>query len=248
MTNLQPRVRRGVAVLAAGLLAAALAGCQGAAPLTPAPAPAASLATTPAATPAPGSSTSSPATTSTSAALAQLAGLAVKGPAPMTGYSRAKFGPAWADEDHNGCDTRNDVLRRDLTDTTLKAGTHGCVVLTGVLVDPYTARTIDFTRGSSTSTAVEIDHVVALADAWRTGAQAWSPARREQYANDPLVLLAVDGPTNEAKGDGDAATWLPPNKAYRCTYAARQVTIKSTYSLWVTPAEHDALERILHAC
>ena len=89
---------------------------------------------------------------------------------------------------------------------------------------------------------------MALADAWRTGARAWSAARREQYANDPLVLLAVDGPTNEAKGAGDAATWLPPNKAYRCTYATRQVTIKSTYSLWVTPAEHDALERVLRSC
>lgn len=248
MTNLHPRASRGAAVLAAALLAAALAGCQGAAPLTPAPAPASSLATTPATTTAPDSSTNSSAPMSTSQALAQLARLAVKGPAPMTGYSREQFGPAWADTDHNGCDTRNDILRRDLTGTTLKAGTHGCVVLAGVLADPYTGHSIDFTRGSSTSTAVEIDHVVALADAWRTGAQAWSPDKREEYANDPLVLLAVDGPTNEAKGDGDAATWLPPNKAYRCTYAARQVTIKTTYSLWVTPAEHDALERILHTC
>lgn len=242
MTNLHPVARRGAALVAAGLLAAGLAGCQGAGPLAPAPAAAATGVATS------GLHTSTSSATSTVDALTQLAGLAVKGPAPMTGYTRDQFGPAWADEDHNGCDTRNDVLRRDLTDTTLKPGTHGCVVLTGALADPYTGHRIGFTRGSSTSTAVEIDHVVALADAWRTGAQTWSAARREQYANDPLVLLAVDGPTNEAKGAGDAATWLPPNKAYRCTYATRQVTIKSTYSLWVTPAEYDALERILRNC
>ena len=232
-------VRRGVvAVITATLLVAPLSACQvGNAVASALPA---AEATTAVASPA--------ATTSAVSALEQLSHLAVKGSAPMTGYSREQFGPAWADEDHNGCDTRNDILRRDLTDVTLKAGTHGCVVLTGVLSDPYTGHTIPFTRGSTTSTAVEIDHVVALADAWRTGAQAWSAARRQQYANDPLELLAVDGPTNVAKGDGNAATWLPPNKAYRCTYATRQVTIKVTYGLWVTRAEHDALARILNAC
>lgn len=186
---------------------------------------------------------------SVAAALEQLAALPVKGPAPMTGYSRDQFGPAWADTDKNGCDQRNDVLRRDLTDTTVKPGTHGCVVLTGTLHDPYTGTTIAFTRGQDTSLAVQIDHVVALADAWRTGAQSWTPAKREAYASDAqLVLLAVDGPTNKAKGDANAATWLPPNKTYRCAYATQQVAIKASYGLWVTPPERDALARVLTSC
>jgi hypothetical protein len=103
-------------------------------------------------------------------------------------------------------------------------------------------------RGQTTSDAVQIDHVVALANAWQTGAQQLTATTREQLANDPLELLAVDGPTNQAKGDGDAATWLPPNKTYRCAYAARQIAVKAKYALWVTPAEHDALTRILTTC
>src|SRR5664279_3550401 len=182
-----------------------------------------------------------------------LASLAIKGRAPKTGYSRAQFGSAWTDDTnapggHNGCDTRNDILARDLTHTVIKAGTGGCVVLTGTLHDPYTARTIAFTRGVSTSTRVQIDHVAALSDAWQKGAQQLSLANRITLANDPLELLAVDGPTNEAKGDGDAATWLPPNKAYRCAYVARQVAVKARYHLWVTQAEHDAITRVLAAC
>ena len=179
-------------------------------------------------------------------AAAKLATLAVKGRAPKTGYSRTQFGPAWADVDHNHCDTRNDILARDLTDIVRRAG--GCTVQSGTLQDPYTGKTIHFVRGTTTSTAVEIDHVVALSDAWQKGAQAWDAATRLTYANDPLVLLAVDGPTNEAKGDGDAATWLPPNKAYRCDYVARQIAIKAKYELWVTPAEHDTMAGILDTC
>ena len=167
-------------------------------------------------------------------ALAVLATLPVKGRAPMTGYARtADFGAAWLDVDRNGCDTRNDILRRDLADTTGS----GCRVLTGVLDDPYTGEPIDFVRGAGTSTAVQIDHVVALGDAWQTGAQRLSQAKRIDLANDPINLFAVDGPTNERKGDGDAATWLPPNKAFRCTYIAHQVGVKKAYGLWVTPAE-----------
>ncbi len=181
-------------------------------------------------------------------ALAGLATLAVKGRAPKTGYDRALFGQAWADVDRNGCDTRNDVLRRDLTAYVLKAGTHGCVVLSGTLHDPYTGTTIEFVRGPVTSTAVQIDHVVALSDAWQKGAQQLSAESRRAFANDSLNLLAVDGPTNKRKGDGDAATWLPPNKPYRCPYAARQVAVKAKYRLWVTSAERDALGRILATC
>jgi hypothetical protein len=186
-------------------------------------------------------------------AVALLATLRVKGRAPKTGYERDRFGSAWTDDNtqpygHNGCDTRNDILRRDLSAVVVKAGTHGCTALTGTLDDPYTGRTIHFVRGQSTSTAVQIDHVVALSDAWQTGAQPWGVDRRADLANDPLNLLAVDGPTNEAKGDGDAATWLPPNKAYRCAYGARQVAVKARYGLWLTPAEHDAIATVLARC
>ena len=181
-------------------------------------------------------------------AIAALATLSVKGRAPRTGYDRALFGQAWADVDRNGCDTRNDVLRRDLTAYVLKAGTHGCLVLSGTLRDPYTATTIAFVRGQGTSTMVQIDHVVALSDAWQKGAQRWSTPQRTAYANDSLNLLGVDGSTNASKGDGDAATWLPPNKAYRCSYVARQVAVKAKYKLWVTTAEGDVLARILATC
>ncbi|MET3811346.1 DUF1524 domain-containing protein [Arthrobacter sp. UYEF3] len=183
-----------------------------------------------------------------SKALDVLATLPVKGRAPKTGYSRDQFGQAWADVDRNGCDTRNDVLRRDLTAVTLEAGTRDCVVLSGALNDPYTAKPINFVRGTSTSTAVQIDHVVALSDAWQKGAQQLSPAQRLAFANDPLNLLAVDGPANTQKSDGDAATWLPPNKSYRCAYVARQISVKASYALWVSQAEHDAMARILGDC
>jgi hypothetical protein len=181
----------------------------------------------------------------TGTALALLQTLPVKGRAPKTGYTRAQFGPAWTDVDHNGCDTRNDILRRDLRHITLSGS---CKVLSGTLNDPYTATVIHFTRGVKTSTAVQIDHVVALSNAWQSGAQQLSAARREQLANDPLNLLAVDGPTNEAKGDGDAATWLPPNKAFRCRYVATQISVKAVYHLWVTPAEKSAMTRVLSSC
>lgn len=186
-------------------------------------------------------------------ALAGLASLPVKGRAPMTGYDRSAFGPAWSDDTddewgHNGCDTRNDVLRRDLTDLVLKPDTHGCLVLSGTLQDPYGNTTISFVRGVGTSTAVQIDHVVALADAWQTGAQGWSAERRKAFANDPRELLAASGPLNESKRDGDAATWLPPYHPFRCAYVARQVEVKRAYGLWVTQAEHDAIARVLARC
>ena len=193
------------------------------------------------------------ATSTVTAAISALESIPVKGRAPKTGYSREQFGQAWSDDvlvefGHNGCDTRNDILRRDLTDVAIKRGTNGCVVLSGVLADPYTGTSIDFARGKDSSAAVQIDHVVPLSNAWQTGAQQWSADKRRYFANDPRNLQATDGPTNQAKGDGDAATWLPPNKGYRCTYAARMVEVKATYGLWVTPPEHDALSRILSNC
>ncbi len=182
-----------------------------------------------------------------------LGGIPIKGRAPKTGYSRAEFGPSWTDDvavagGHNGCDTRNDILRRDLQVTAIKPGTRGCVVLTGILQDPYTGRRIDFTRGQRTSSAVQIDHVVALNDAWQKGAQQIGAARRRMLANDPLNLLAVDGPANSQKGAGDAATWLPHDKAFRCRYVALQTHVKGRYRLWMTRAEHDAIARILAGC
>ncbi len=181
-------------------------------------------------------------------ALAALDELPVKGRAPKTGYDRDQFGPAWTDVDRNGCDTRNDVLARDLSATTLKAGTRGCVVLSGTLADPYSGLDLSFVRGVETSSQVQIDHVVALGDAWQKGAQGLDAGTRTAIANDPLNLLAVDGPLNGAKGAGDAATWLPPSRGYRCAYVARQVAVKVRYRLWVTAAERDASARVLGSC
>ena len=209
-------------------------------------APPTAAAATPGAGQVPAADDAQPASAGT--ALEVLATIPVKGRAPKTGYSRDQFGQAWADVDRNGCDTRNDMLRRDLSSLALKPGTGDCVVLSGVLNDPYTASLINFLRGSSTSDAVQIDHVVALSDAWQKGAQQLSGAQRLSFANDPLNLLAVDGPTNQLKSDGDAATWLPPNKSFRCEYVARQISVKAGYGLWVTQAEHDAMARVLGEC
>ena len=186
-------------------------------------------------------------TTATVQAADLLETLPVKGRAPKTGYERSLFGPTWADVDQNGCDTRNDILNRDLTDITYVTSVP-CTVKTGVLADPYTGTVINFVRGTTTSSAVQIDHVVALSDAWQKGAQQLTTEQRTAFANDPLNLQATDGPTNQQKGDGDAATWLPPAKGFRCEYVARQVSVKARYNLWVTQAEHDAIAGILATC
>jgi hypothetical protein len=176
-----------------------------------------------------------------------LATLPIKGRAPKTGYERALFGPTWADVDRNGCDTRNDILQRDLTGL-MFTNSVPCKVQSGVLADPYTGSTINFLRGTTTSSDVQIDHVVALSDAWQKGAQQLTTEQRAAFANDPLNLQATDGRTNMQKGDGDAATWLPSNRGFRCEYVARQVSVKARYSLWVTQAEHDAIAGILSGC
>jgi hypothetical protein len=170
--------------------------------------------------------------------------LTVKGRAPKTGYSRSQFGQAWFDTDHNGCDTRNDILRRDLTSRLMK---NACKVMAGTLApDPYTGTSIRFVYGGVSE--VDIDHLVALSDAWQKGASAWSAGKRLALANDPLNLLAVDASVNRSKGDGDTATWLPPNRSYRCSYVAKQVAVKGKYGLWVTAAERDAMVRVLSTC
>ncbi|MEE9095717.1 HNH endonuclease family protein [Pseudarthrobacter phenanthrenivorans] len=222
------------------MLAASLVGCDGTAHAFEAAQSAPGI---------PGRATVAPEAAGDAArALVQLETIQVKGRAPKTGYTRDQFGPAWADIDHNGCDTRNDILARDLIDKTFKAGTNNCVVASGTLADKYTGATITFVRGQDTSSKVQIDHVVPLSDAWQKGAQQLSGERREELANDPLNLMAADGPTNAAKGDSDAATWLPPNKAFRCEYVARQTSVKAKYSLWVTQAEHDSIAGILEGC
>ena len=182
-----------------------------------------------------------------SEALRILNTLPVKGRAPKTGYSRTQFGDAWSDIDHNGCDTRNDILNRDLTAKQHK-NSRGCVVISGILNDPYTGKVINFMRGKDTSEQVQIDHVVALSDAWQSGAQEISAQERLQLANDPENLLAVDGPANQQKSDSDAATWLPANASFRCSYVARQIRVKAKYHLWVKPAEKEAMINVLTPC
>jgi hypothetical protein len=179
-------------------------------------------------------------------AAAQLATLTVKGRAPMTGYDRERFGQAWLDADRNGCDTRNDVLRRDLHPYRLDSGTNGCVVLSGVLDDPYTGRPIRFVRGGAGE--VDIDHVVALGNAWVSGAWRFDVHTRAALANDPLNLLAVDAGANRSKADSDAASWLPPYTSERCAYVARQIAVKAKYDLSVTPAERAQMARQLTTC
>ena len=163
-------------------------------------------------------------------------------------YDRQAFGQRWADTDHNGCDTRNDILARDLARPTFKPGTRDCVVLTGTLAEPYTGTTIQFQRGDKSSALVQIDHVVALADAWRSGAWQWDAQRRQEFANDPENLLAVDGAANEDKSASSADQWLPPNVAYRCDYVKRQIAVKYAYGLSVTQAEQDAMATQLTTC
>ena len=177
-------------------------------------------------------------------ALVALNNLEVKGRAPKTGYARSQF-PHWSDPDRNGCDARNDTLKRDLTNVTYKVGTRECKVIAGQLLDPFSGKVITF---STTKVVIDIDHVVALSNAWQTGAAYFDKNKRSQIANDPLNLLAVDSKLNRQKGDGDAATWLPPSKAFRCEYVARQVAVKAKYGLWVTQPEKVAIDKILSTC
>jgi hypothetical protein len=177
-------------------------------------------------------------------ALVALNNLEVKGRAPKTGYARSQF-PHWSDPDRNGCDARNDTLKRDLTNVTYKVGTRECKVIAGQLLDPFSGKVITF---STTKVVIDIDHVVALSNAWQTGAAYFDKSKRTQIANDPLNLLAVDSKLNRQKSDGDAATWLPPRKAFRCEYVARQVAVKVKYGLWVTKPEKAAIGKILSTC
>ena len=166
------------------------------------------------------------------------------------GYDRDSFGYRETDDDGNGCDIREDILARDMTEVTYRGltGQSACQVKSGTLQDPYTGKTIHFTRGVQTSTAVQIDHVVALENAWQSGAKSWDTAKRYRFGNDPYNLLAVDGPANQEKSSSSAAYWLPTNGDYRCEYVARQIGVKSKYGLSVTSQEKDAMLSVLHSC
>ena len=162
-------------------------------------------------------------------------------------YDRtADFGPAWADVDHNGCDTRNDMLRRDLTRIKVRTGTHGCVVIAGRYDEPYTGAEMTFSKAQASE--IQIDHLVPLHAAWMLGAFRWSPELRLAYANDPMVLISASGPANQDKGDRLADSWKPTNRGAWCAYAANTVAIHHKYVLPVTSSERSALKRMLATC
>ena len=181
----------------------------------------------------------------------QLKGLQVRGWDRTSDFKRFQFGQAWSDDvdvefGHNGCNTRDDILRRDLKNLAVRPFT--CFAQSGTLIDPYTGTTIEFVRGPDTSNSIEIDHVVALADAWYKGARAWDPQRRLDFANDPRNLLAVSPKANFDKAFRDAASWLPPNEAFRCDFVARQVEVKAAYGLWLSAKEKRAMTDVLSRC
>lgn len=169
--------------------------------------------------------------------------LEIKGRAPKTGYSREEFYKTWPNVD--GCSLRQIIIKREVGDS---AKMDGCDVVAGTFVEPYTGKTFTGNQKSDFSKSIQIDHVVALSDAWQKGAQYKTKEERYAMATDPLNLLAVDSSANQQKSDGDAATWLPPNKSFRCQYVARQVSVKYKYALWVTEAEHDAIKNVLENC
>ncbi|WP_245839887.1 HNH endonuclease family protein [Mycobacterium aquaticum] len=184
-------------------------------------------------------------------ARALLSQLPVKGWDRRSDFSRAAFGEAWSDDvdvefGHNGCNTRDDILRRDLAALVVRPGT--CYAQSGTLRDPYTGTGIAFVRGPATSGAVQIDHLVSLSDAWYKGARRWDPQRRKDFANDPRNLLAVGAQVNSDKAFRDAASWLPPEVGFRCEFVARQIGVKTTYGLWLSDKEKRAMSAVLWSC
>jgi hypothetical protein len=184
-------------------------------------------------------------------ARATLKRLPVKGWDRNTDFARYRFGEPWSDDvnvefGHNGCNARDDILRRDLAELVVRPGT--CYAQSGVLHDPYTGQAIAFTRGPTTSEAVQIDHLVSLSDAWYKGARGWDDQRRRDFANDPRNLLAVAGQANFDKAFRDATAWLPPNAVFRCDFVARQIDVKAAYGLWLSKNEKRAMEDVLDRC
>ena len=256
----RPRRRRGGQIRIALLIVAVVAGLVAGAALWtryrtdhrsagPSPTWTAPTPTVPGSSPIPAGT---PAGTGRFAdARAALAALPVKGWDRTQDFKRYRFGKAWSDDvnvefGHNGCNTRDDILRRDLAELVVRAGS--CYAQTGILHDPYTGTTIRFVRGPDTSDGVEIDHLVSLADAWYKGAREWDDQRRLDFANDPRNLLAVSPKANFDKAFRDAASWLPPNESFRCEFVARQVDIKTAYVLWVSAKEKQAMAAVLNKC
>ncbi|MDO4753338.1 MAG: HNH endonuclease family protein [Candidatus Saccharibacteria bacterium] len=169
--------------------------------------------------------------------------LEVKGRAPKTNYSREEFYGSWPTVD--GCNLRQKIIKREFGDS---AVLDGCNVVAGEFDEAYTGEHKVFKTKEEIFKGIQIDHVVALSDAWQKGAQYMDKAVRYEMATDPLNLLAVDAKANQGKSDGDAATWLPKNKKFRCQYVARQVSVKYKYKLWVTEAEKNAIHDILMTC
>ena len=169
-------------------------------------------------------------------------------------YRRDAFGESWTDDTsapggHNGCDTRNDILDRDLIEKTyVPISRCPTAVATGTLRDPYTSATIAFMRGNQIGASVQIDHIVPLALAWDLGARDWPDDLRERFANDPANLLAVDGPTNQDKGDKQPAIWMPPNAAFHCQYAMQFIEVLRGYRLPVDSASAPVLRRAAETC
>ena len=263
--RLRPRTRRGswgigvvaliVVVVAVGIGVANL----GSAPASGGPAPAQPIAT-PTVTapppdavvsPSPGASDPqrpSDPTDPAAQALDALAGLdAVSGRAPYD-YDRDLFGQRWADVDRNGCDTRNDILGRDLRNPVFKPGTRECKVLAGDLVDPYDGTAVSFVSGQNTSVLVQIDHVVALAWAWEHGAYAWTDEQRTAFANDPQNLVAASQDTNQSKSASGPAQWLPPEPVLRCSYVEQWVGVLDAYDLGIDDPDRAAAEAVLRTC
>ncbi|MFD5218921.1 HNH endonuclease family protein [Streptomyces tendae] len=175
--------------------------------------------------------------------------LTVKGRGPKTGYDRDKFGYAWMDTAdgvplaRNGCDTRNDLLKLHGQDVEFRRGSD-CVVVSMDLYDPYTGKDIAWKKTKAAE--VQIDHVVPLSYSWQMGSSRWSKEKREQLANDVLNLLPVSGSTNSAKRDSGPASWLPPNKSIRCSYAVRFAQVALKYDLAVTVADRAAMLKQCH--
>lgn len=183
---------------------------------------------------------------------------AVAGRGSVPGYDRdcgpgrgCVFGPPWSDDvdvtgGHDGCDTRNQILKASMHDVVTKPGTRGCVVLAGVLTDPYTGEPISFTRAAGAQ--VSIDHVYPLAAAWDMGAASWDAQRRRDFANDPRNLVATARAVNAAKSDKTPQSWAPPTATGRCLYARRYVAVASAYGLGVTGSDLHALREGLRSC
>jgi hypothetical protein len=254
-TNEEEKMKNSKILAVTGIAAAIMLSACGT-PKTPVPAPSSQSASpsisssmpsqTPAGTP---SASESSTASSAGTALGLLGTLEVKPEDKSVTYNRELFGEPWEDVDGNGCDTRNDMLMRDLDNITVAADE--CKVLKGTLIDPYSGKPIDFDRSKGGGGGLDIDHVIALSAAFSTGASSWPAEKRLQFANDPLNLITSASGPNRAKGDKDASEWLPAtagNPAFNCRYVARQVAVKAKYGSWITPAESKAMKVVLDTC